>query len=329
MMREKAERGKVYTDDMDVAGTPRWMAASVMLVACAGFVGLAWYAYHAGTRAMHEDELALVEPDSTPVKEKPADPGGMKFPNQDKTIFDAISDKPRARVAAVERVVPGPEEPVSREELAEAQNEGTKTWINDKLNGDKNAQDALIEKNSQGSPAASPAKPEAGSISPSAGQPAAAQPVESTTLPEVSVQQNQAAPPSPPAAQAAPAAAATGEPSKVELKKAEPETETAKPAATEEKPSGSKKAAASAAKKKASGKGGLIQLGAYRSEEEAKTAWNKLRGKHHELNFANPEIKRADLGEKGVFYRLRTRTPDPKATCQAFTSRGQPCIVVK
>jgi hypothetical protein len=73
----------------------------------------------------------------------------------------------------------------------------------------------------------------------------------------------------------------------------------------------------------------MVQLGAYGSSAEAKGAWKKLQGVAKELASATPDIQKADLGSKGVFYRLRVATSDPKALCQKFTAKNKPCIVVK
>ncbi len=89
-------------------------------------MALAWYAYHAGTQSTKDEDLLVVEADKTPMKEKPLDPGGMKFPNQDKTIFETFSN---AQPPKVERVLPAPEEPLPQEMPIRPE---TTTWMNDK-----------------------------------------------------------------------------------------------------------------------------------------------------------------------------------------------------
>ena len=105
-------------DDEKQGGIAKWIPTIVLFVVVSVFVSLAWYSYHVGKESVKEDDLLVVEADSAPVKEKPLDPGGMKIPNQDKTIFETFSsNKPPAQV---ERVLPPPEEPItSKAELEE------------------------------------------------------------------------------------------------------------------------------------------------------------------------------------------------------------------
>lgn len=98
-------------------GMSRWIPSVVLLGTIAGFIVLAWYAYNSGRNAVKEEDLLVVEADSSPLKEKPEDPGGMKIPNQDKTVFETFSGNNEP--AKVERILPPPEEPVSKRELTE------------------------------------------------------------------------------------------------------------------------------------------------------------------------------------------------------------------
>ena len=74
---------------------------------------------------------------------------------------------------------------------------------------------------------------------------------------------------------------------------------------------------------------GAIQLGAYRSQADAQAAWNGIKSKHSVLNAHSPSIIRADLGEKGVFYRLRVVDVDAASMCAALKTAGQPCMKAK
>lgn len=294
---------------------PRWLASSVMLVATVGFVGLAYYAYHAGTRSIHEEELMLVEADSTPAKEKPTDPGGMKFPHQDKSIFDAISSN-NGKVAAVERVLPAPEEPMNKDQAA-AVAANSSNWVNDKLSdSNPNAAEALIETKPGEAKSLSVENKlaeAAGKLAPSAGTEEKEQVVVSSTLSEVSVNE----------AKGVDEAPKHETPAKVELKRPE-----SVKAAKKESISAKIIRPEAKAVKVASGKG-FAQLGAYRSEAEAKGAWTKIRAKHAELASLKTDIQQADLGEKGTFYRLRVSVADAKTLCQTLTRQGQPCIAAK
>ena len=288
----------------------------MLIGAFGGFVALAVYAYNAGTQSVDEGNLMVVEADKTPLKEKPQDPGGMQFPNQDKTIFETFSGGAK-KPANVERVLPTPEEPMPKEANASK-------WVNDKLadkktapleqvfgseNADADIAPAQTAQSSQ--PKVLNVQEELGKqaleMAPSAGQSTITAPaVEAVDIKPIEVQTKPVAVPEKPMATPLPAPVAPI----VELKKPV-ETPTPKPI---EKP------------KASSGKT-LVQLGAYHSEAEAKADFAKLQKKHPALAGKTPTIVRADLGAKGIYYRLRVATDDGKALCSKLS--GAACMVVK
>ena len=63
----------------------------------------------------------------------------------------------------------------------------------------------------------------------------------------------------------------------------------------------------------------LIQIAAFRTQPEAEKEYAKLRGKHASLlQPYGPLIQRADLGSRGIFYRLRLGPFQTKADASAF-----------
>ncbi|MBI1262531.1 MAG: hypothetical protein GC184_12505 [Rhizobiales bacterium] len=75
-----------------------------------------------------------------------------------------------------------------------------------------------------------------------------------------------------------------------------------------------------------------IQLGAFRSEAIALQAWRDLVAKApSELGNSTPHIERADLGAKGIYYRLQTgdygSVAEAKSRCNALTAQSLACIV--
>ena len=77
----------------------------------------------------------------------------------------------------------------------------------------------------------------------------------------------------------------------------------------------------------------LVQLAALRSEEAADTAWKRVTAAAPELYYgASKIIQRADLGQDGVFYRLRVGSfadrSEASAFCDAVKEAGANCIVV-
>ncbi len=76
-----------------------------------------------------------------------------------------------------------------------------------------------------------------------------------------------------------------------------------------------------------------VQLAAFRSQDAAETAWAKMNSTKPELyRSAQKRIQRADLGAKGVFYRLRVGSfaerADASEFCDAVKAGGDNCIVV-
>lgn len=77
----------------------------------------------------------------------------------------------------------------------------------------------------------------------------------------------------------------------------------------------------------------LVQIAALRTEEQAETAWKRVSSSAPELyHGATKVIQRADLGQDGVFYRLRVGAfadrSEASAFCEAIKEAGANCIVV-
>lgn len=78
----------------------------------------------------------------------------------------------------------------------------------------------------------------------------------------------------------------------------------------------------------------LVQLAASRSEDQAMSEWNRVKGKHEQM-FAGmtPSVVRADLGERGIFFRLRAGPLADRAAadamCAALKAENEACIVVR
>lgn len=76
----------------------------------------------------------------------------------------------------------------------------------------------------------------------------------------------------------------------------------------------------------------LVQIGAFRSQEEADGQWSKLQGKlGGYLDGKSNDVERADLGDKGVYYRLRigpfASADDAKTYCAGLKDRGTDCLI--
>jgi hypothetical protein len=77
-----------------------------------------------------------------------------------------------------------------------------------------------------------------------------------------------------------------------------------------------------------------VQVFSGRSADEAKSAWAKLKGRNSDvLGPLSPTVARADLGDRGTFYRLRAGPIESetkaRTLCSSLSSRGVPCIIVR
>ena len=80
-----------------------------------------------------------------------------------------------------------------------------------------------------------------------------------------------------------------------------------------------------------SGGGAMLQIGAYESEDLAKGAWTTFQAKHAgSLGGASYNIQRADLGAKGIWFRLRAGPFADKgaanAACDKLKAEGAGCF---
>lgn len=313
-----------YNDDeIENSGVFRWLQAAVVLFALGGFFGLAWYAYKSG-EGTDDKDVELVKVESEPVKEAPANPGGMQIPNQDKTVYGLINgNKPEKPV--VERIVPSAEEP-------EHDNE-TGTWTNGK--GKAAAADAKPVPPADAPPikevTSNDAAKKAPQFTPAKSKPVAAT---ATAAPTPSVAIVQAGAPIPAEQPPATTAPAVAKPVIV-ANNDTPATPAAAPqaaapaaATAEEKPAAEAAPATPATLPKI-----RIQLGALKSEAEAESSWTKLSGKFSDsLNGKQHYVVHVTVNGNN-FYRLQAgpfNSPqEANETCVTLVSSGQACILAK
>lgn len=318
------------------SGVRRFVPMLVVAMAMSGFGGLAWYAYHAGSNAVSEEDLLLIEADKSPLKETPSDPGGMKFPHQDKTVFEAFSSQSGGE-AQVERVIPAPEEPMEKPVASTGE---TKTWVNEKLRGkSETVEPEEMDKAIAAQTAATaPAQEETAE---KAAAKAGATPLEA----DRSAKQDRGLKPAVVASELAGVAPSADAKAAVEISTSQPADVLSSAAVvaaavatkTEAKPAERKskerpiveKTEKPAAKANAAAR---VQLGAYKSEAEARSEWAKIaRRNANALSGKTPMVVRADLGEKGVFYRLQVHglngSAEAKELCTMLQAKGQACIL--
>ncbi|PZP55482.1 MAG: hypothetical protein DI586_06750 [Micavibrio aeruginosavorus] len=238
--------------------------------------------------------VPIIRADSAPYKIKPEDPGGMKVPNKDSTIFETLKGEQ-----------------------------------------EENKVENLLEDESD--TAASVARQEVVSKVISKSEPITD--INDLKLDSEPAEEELSAPPqtfSEPVAQPVAQPVAKVETAKVETIKKEPK-ETASIIDTLKADSKPKelpvpKTETSKAAPMPSGGSTYIQLAAVKSEAEASSQWAKFKAKNPELGALSMRTQKADLGPKGIFYRIQAgplSAANATKTCTAIKGRGGSCIIAK
>jgi hypothetical protein len=87
------------------------LPVGIASVALLVFGSILWWAY--SSDAEHEGgDVPTIVAEDTPIKEKPAEEGGLEVPDQDKLVYNSIAEGEEG-ATNVEQLLPGPEEPVT------------------------------------------------------------------------------------------------------------------------------------------------------------------------------------------------------------------------
>jgi outer membrane biosynthesis protein TonB len=246
----------------------RLPAILLTVAAMALFAGGLWFAYVQGTRHVpavtaQRDGVPLLRADERPTKVKPDQPGGMKIPDQNVSLYN---EKPGG--APVEKLLPQPEQPMSR-------------------------------------PAPTP-----------------------EPTPPAAAPQATAVPAGPPAAGPAPAAV-------IPAKPAAKAAADAKPLAQPKPATAAQPKAAAPAAAETSGNGRVeVRLASVRTPENAREEWARLKRENADLlGDLRANAVRADLGDKGVYYRIQAGPLADAAAaerlCAELKRRNHGCILAR
>jgi hypothetical protein len=268
----------------------------VFLGAGAAAAGTGWFFLKGGKYGGlgPDGQPPTIRADQRPYKTKPQSPGGMEVPNQDKTVYDRLNPKEGGAPGQVESLLPSPEKPQTPPAP-----EPPHTTVAARPSTPIAAQPSPIE----APPPSPPALPAAPDKPPTAKELAAAPPPSGA----VKAPSSPAAGKAPPAPVASPIVKVTpGIP---------PTPKAASVAAT---PGGAY----------------LVQLGALKEEGPTAKEWAKMQKANPDLLGALAlDVQRADLGAKGIFFRMRAGpladADAAKALCEALAQRKQGCMVVK
>lgn len=271
------------------------------VLAVGGIVAAGWH--FVGATNSGGPGIPMIKADERPIKIRPDDRGGMQVPNQDKLVYERM-DQGNGD-SKIERLLPPPELPILP------------------------AKPALQEAVAKSSAAPEVLRPVAAtgpaskSAEPPMPKPA---PVPQVTVQPVEPVPTQAKPP------AAPLAATAPVQNRVNVPMSSP---IASPVATQApaKAPAAQQAAMPTTKAAPPGGDWLIQLGALRSAPDAEKEWGRIQRTNHDLLGAlKSDVVRVELGEKGVFWRLRAGPLSEQAAkqlCSELKTRNQGCILAR
>ncbi len=301
----------------------------------------------------------LIAADNTPVKVKPDNPGGKDFPNQNKLIYDRLPGQAKAN-GTPEKMVSREEPVITTSKVAENINETKPTSQNSdaKLASLRGTQSG--EEQGDRSPADSETKASTEKGGPRKVKTLVVRPdgtVLTTTQPEASEQSQEVAQPQgvsignidqpeekpnevsqASAAAEKPAEKPTGTISTSQQASGVP-VPAAKPkaASSQTQVAALPKQPTQAAKPAAQSSGGsskfVVQIAARRTQTDALATFANLQQKYTSLlDSYGPIIQRADLGSKGIWYRLRVGPMGTRDTandlCKKLKNAGlKACIV--
>jgi hypothetical protein len=280
-------------DDVDEEGSRLPLLIVIALLVLAAFAGVVYLAYTEGVQKGRADLPRVISAQPGPAKVAPTDAGGSVTPYKGLKIY---------------------EQPAPTDEDTNDQDSAPQppTEI-------KPATPAPTAPSAALAPPPTTAKPMAMTPAPTTTQtppPSTTKPMAMAPAPTPAVTQVKPTPTPPKQTQVATAAPRSLTP---------PATAATKPAAVETKPLAAVPAPApqTAAPAAAAPSGSyLVQVASYPSEAEAQTAFAELKRKNGALlSGYTANVKRVDLGAKGVWYRLRVGPVADKDAAAALASR--------
>ena len=297
--------GSEEEDDIEGSRLPLLIVLALLVLAMFG--GVVWLAYTQGV-ARGRGETPVLTAASGPERVAPQQSGGNNVPYQGFKIYEQPAPSDDSADTAPAAAAPAPAAP-------------------------KPAPVAAMPKPA---PVAAMPKPAPAQVTaPPAAAPPVAPKAAATTTPPVKA----AAPAAPPKSVAALIQQANSVP---EPPKPVPAAKAPKPAAAAAPPAsggatGAPRQLAAAAPQApastpAAGSGYVLQIGAYKSQADADTAWKSYKARHAALlsGYSN-NVQQVDLGEKGTWYRLRIGGLSDRevatALCDRLKADGGACIL--
>lgn len=285
-----------------------------------------------------EYEIPLIKSDiAEQFRFKPADPGGEYIPNKDKMIYNTIADKKNKQEPQLVKLMPKAEEPIDRSVLNKSatptESKNTKT-AKAALDKTKPADNKVLAKTAQDSNLKQQEKRDTDIVPKLKNLKDSATVVNEKTVTTKTV----TAKPKPKIAKQTNPKVTAKEDIKKQVTLNKDEINDAFNKITiddliknsDEKLSEEKKQVIS---KVSNGKSYKIQLASFRTPSDAGEQWVSLKKKYPEqLEGLKLNIEKVDLGNKGIFYRLRPNGIDTimkaRKICDKLRDKNQGCLVV-
>jgi len=306
-----------------------WLRYVVALVVLVVFAAMGWWAYRHFVGRAGNGPIPVVTADQTPEKVPPADQPANQTPTQQETVYNQIAPGGSSTTQQPEVLLPQPETPTappvppasSQPPVAPASN--------------ATASGAAGSGTSGAAAPAAPAAPAADTNS-STGSTSLTE----TLLPSAPASSTSPAPAAPAANQGSGGQAQTSTAQAPANPSETTQTATAAPAApattgsTDAGQAASPAAAPAAPANDAPTAVGnyRVQLAALKTEADANSAWKRLAAKYPDiLGSLAPHLEKADLGTKGIYYRVQAGPFTDKNTardiCAKLKALGQQCLV--
>lgn len=301
-------------------GVPVRMLFPIIVLVIIVFGVYAWKTDKFAINSNDTDEVPVIKADTKEIRSVPADPGGMYIANRDKMVYEAISNNEKQKLPQVVQILPQHEEPISRDEIKQIENTPAQEVTSEEVAQKRVVMQELEKVAVQELPKAVDNKAESTikvATNDAKENKKIVQKQELLSTDVAVLEENEVVP------------------SEKPTKKTEPAI-TVADIKNVEVPS-PKTIAVSEPKKNnqvSNSKGSKIQLGAFKTEADLKENWSLIKKKHDSLlEGLDFNIEKADLGDKGIFYRLQVgrleSDTDARKLCKELIEQNQGCFVVK
>lgn len=300
--------------------------------------GVIWYAYFSDNNPKRvRDNGALIVAEEGVTRVRPENPGGYDVPHRDKTVYDKLGAEKLVAPARTEKIVDAPEEPVDVPvETVEKKKPSSRMDI-----GVPQRIKPLVEPDSLNDSSAIPPRPslhskaqdtdqviiEGGAVHTRDDEKPKTPGIPKTLPPQSGVRDPYAQP-------ATPAPKKVEKPARVlDASKKEMAEPKASVQPVVKKPGAPAKYTRTPPAAPVVKGGYRVQLASLKTEPLAQQEWERAHKKYGALKGLPHSIVKADLGAKGIYYRVQAGSFKSKkeadAMCSALKSERAACIVVK